>query len=404
MSSTIGYLTWCARVHDRICSCRVWIGAGKEWVGVRLRDGKGDGDGRKDGTTFFECPYMYGVFVRETKVMLLEHWNAAMEKLETRRRHLVAVKTAKKEAAASKSPGHSASAAATQQSNSPISTRRTMTSSKTPTSSGKKSAVPRRINKSGTPPARLNARSRSDGNEVHDNSPITSGTKKRTTPKRIPTGNSSKVRVQPKKDASPSPRAAGAAARGGQASPRLAVASNAGTSSRNVVAAGGPPRRVHPFLRSNSDNAKPSKLKKRRSRTLSETSAASDGWEGGGGSDGAAAERPPPLPDASLKPEDLVAEVAAEAYAKSYNAASGSPEVVVPVNEADMEAIAAAAAEKYNEGRQSPQTVESVNYALMAAKDAAKKAGKKLQKQKEVVFGDDSAFRARMAAQGKEVK
>jgi dynactin complex subunit len=29
-----------------------------------LRDGKGDSDGRRDGTTFFECPYPYGIFAK----------------------------------------------------------------------------------------------------------------------------------------------------------------------------------------------------------------------------------------------------------------------------------------------------------------------------------------------------
>ena len=49
----------------RSSPCSLCTGA--TWVGVRLRDGKGDSDGRKDGTTFFDCQFKYGIFVRESK-------------------------------------------------------------------------------------------------------------------------------------------------------------------------------------------------------------------------------------------------------------------------------------------------------------------------------------------------
>lgn len=59
---------------------------GPNELGIRLRDGRGDCDGTKNGTRYFTTEESYGVFVAPPKVMLLEHWNTAMLALEKQRK------------------------------------------------------------------------------------------------------------------------------------------------------------------------------------------------------------------------------------------------------------------------------------------------------------------------------
>eukprot|EP00039_Didymoeca_costata_P001860 m.55704 g.55704 ORF g.55704 m.55704 type:complete len:494 (-) comp10999_c0_seq1:1278-2759(-) len=58
----------------------------EEELGIVLRDGKGDNDGCKGGKRYFTCAHPHGIFISPSEVMLLEHWNAAMQGLDTKRK------------------------------------------------------------------------------------------------------------------------------------------------------------------------------------------------------------------------------------------------------------------------------------------------------------------------------